>query len=785
VNRPGLRGNARVLCFAVLAVAAQGILADDEAGGDSSATNAPAAGHSLHGEAFNEGPRQAATLLSGTGKVKLNIKSRNPKAQAFFNQGVGQLHGFWYFEAERSFRQVASFDTNSAMAYWGMAMANVNNSNRAAGFIQRASDVKTNASPREVLWIEAYHGYFAGKKSETDRRKDLVTALEAIVQKYPRELEARTFLAFQLWDNEGKGVPITSRQSVDALMNEVLRVQPLHPVHHARIHIWNYKKDERALNSAARCGQSAPAIAHMWHMPGHTYSQHKRYDDAAWQQEASARTDHAYMMAARILPDQIHNFAHNNQWLCTDLLYCGRVRDAIELARNMVELPRHPKYNTLNRREDHTAYDKNNGSSMLGRNRLFDAFLDCELWPEMLALADTTYLEPTELPEEQARRFYALALAHCARGDTKAAEKLMSELDGCRKQLRQERFEATEKAEEEAKRDKAKADATDAMVKAMKGFSARLERVDKYRDELEIWTAALAGKTNEARKLLEENKDLPKEQRIRLWSAVGDTTNTVKLAEELVKDGTNQAPRLALAAHALWHSGATNAATNAFTQLRAVSARLDLDTPIFARLAPIARWLGFDSDWRIAPSTKKDVGQRPALDSLGPFRWQPYDAAPWALTGADRKRRSLADYKGRPVLVVFYLGNGCPHCLEQLNLLAPAAKEFEAQGIAIVAVSTDNADGLRKTVEKAKQEGGCPFPLVSDASLKAFKSYRAFDDFERMPLHATFLVDGDGKVRWQDINYEPFTDMKFLLAESKRLLALTKNRAVARVGSGN
>jgi hypothetical protein len=37
-----------------------------------------------------------------------------------------------------------------------MAMANVNNSNRASGFIRRAVDFKTNASPRERLWIDAY-----------------------------------------------------------------------------------------------------------------------------------------------------------------------------------------------------------------------------------------------------------------------------------------------------------------------------------------------------------------------------------------------------------------------------------------------------------------------------------------------------------------------------------------------------------------------------------------------------------------------------------------------------
>ena len=75
----------------------------------------------MHGEVFNEGPRQAAYLMGDTGNVTFPITSANPEAQAFFNQGIGQLHGFWYFEAERSFRQVAMLDPNCAMAYWGMA----------------------------------------------------------------------------------------------------------------------------------------------------------------------------------------------------------------------------------------------------------------------------------------------------------------------------------------------------------------------------------------------------------------------------------------------------------------------------------------------------------------------------------------------------------------------------------------------------------------------------------------------------------------------------------------
>ena len=89
-----------------------------------SAENDPLAGHSAHGEVFNEGPRQAAVLIEGTGNVHFPVTTASAEAQRFFDQGVGQLHGYWYFEAERSFRQAAALDRDCAMAYWGMAMAN-------------------------------------------------------------------------------------------------------------------------------------------------------------------------------------------------------------------------------------------------------------------------------------------------------------------------------------------------------------------------------------------------------------------------------------------------------------------------------------------------------------------------------------------------------------------------------------------------------------------------------------------------------------------------------------
>ncbi|GIT12812.1 MAG: hypothetical protein CM1200mP34_2180 [Verrucomicrobiales bacterium] len=33
------------------------------------------------------------------------------------------------------------------------------------------------------------------------------------------------------------------------------------------------------------------------------------------------------------MPDQIHNFAHNNEWLIRNLNHLGRASDAVALAR--------------------------------------------------------------------------------------------------------------------------------------------------------------------------------------------------------------------------------------------------------------------------------------------------------------------------------------------------------------------------------------------------------------------------------------------------------------------
>ncbi|MCB1203803.1 MAG: alkyl hydroperoxide reductase, partial [Verrucomicrobiae bacterium] len=273
--------------------------------------NETPAGHSYHGEVFNEGPRQAAVLIPGTGEVHLEVTTKSEEARKFFAQGVGQLHGYWFFEAERSFRQAAKLDPEAAMFYWGMAMANFKNDTRGKNFIDEAVERKAQASEREKLWIDGLAAYFKDPKTDAKKRlRDYVRSLEKILEKYPDEVEAEAFLLHQVFYNSGKDLPVSSHYAMNLLAEKILARYPRHPANHFQIHLWDGTDPSKALKAAANCGPAAPGIAHMWHMPGHTYSKLQRYTDAVWQQEASARVDHAHMIRYHIVPDQIHNFAH-------------------------------------------------------------------------------------------------------------------------------------------------------------------------------------------------------------------------------------------------------------------------------------------------------------------------------------------------------------------------------------------------------------------------------------------------------------------------------------------
>ena len=165
----------------------------------------------MHGEAFNDGPRHAAHIMPGMGKSHFPATTKKPEAQAFIDQGVAQLHSFYYFESERSFRQAAKIDPDCAMAYWGMAMSNVNNPKRAKEFLKEARKRAASASRREQLYIEALEAFYKDGDTDKNRQQNLLKGLESIVQDFPDDIDARAWLAMVAWQFAGNA--IISRQS--------------------------------------------------------------------------------------------------------------------------------------------------------------------------------------------------------------------------------------------------------------------------------------------------------------------------------------------------------------------------------------------------------------------------------------------------------------------------------------------------------------------------------------------------------------------------------------------
>ena len=380
------------------------------------------------------------------------------------------------------------------------------------------------------------------------------------------------------------------------------------------------------------------------------------------------------MMRDRVMPDQIHNFAHNNEWLIRNLIHIGRAGNAIDLAKNMTELPQHPKYNTLSKR----------GSAYYGRLRLLEALWKFERWEELIALADTPYLAPTDDEGEQIKRLRYLGTACYLTGDVARGDEQLALLEA--------RMPAEEEKQEEKKEPAPAAAGEEAGEKEAAPKSAENEdeeaeaagttvskknksNLEKAINALKGYAAVAAGDVKGGVALLKKAGE-DKLIVARLRAAHGEAEQVVGEVESFKNSNKNEVRPLAFLTEVQWLAGKKDEAKMTFEELRKMSSDIDLDSPIFQRLAPIAAAMNLPSDWRVAREVPTDFGERPPLDSLGPFRWRPSPAPEWTLKDSEGTALSLKHFRGKPVVVIFYLGYGCLHCVEQLHAFGPAGQGF-------------------------------------------------------------------------------------------------------------
>ncbi|MEO0447985.1 MAG: peroxiredoxin family protein, partial [Verrucomicrobiota bacterium] len=353
-------------------------------------------------------------------------------------------------------------------------------------------------------------------------------------------------------------------------------------------------------------------------------------------------------------------------------------------------------------------------------------------------------------------------------GDLSRGREQLAGIEARLTSWKEKQEEVIQQAEEKSK-DKKDAEKKKALDAAKKPLKGTIESAEKAVKELTAYELVFAEEPNieEAGKALDEAKGIGKGRKSRLFYLLGETEKALKLAGEEAKAAKNQVQPLAHYVHLLQEAGKKKEANVEMKKLRSLASSADLHLPVFQRLKDLG-----EEDWRSPVEPSQDLGARPSLASMGPFRWQPPKAPVFALKNAMEETISLADYEGKPVLMIFFLGRGCVHCMEQLGEFAPMDQQFEEAGIEVLAVSTDTVEGLREIYwDDGEAKRLFPFPLLSDHELTAFRAYRAYDDFEEIPLHGTFLIDEAGRLRWHSISHEPLMHPEFALEESLRLLS--------------
>ena len=211
--------------------------------------------------------------------------SCNEVAQRRFDRAMRYQHSYWYLPAREVFEETFKADPTCGMAYWGIALALLDNPhnaiprpNLAPGLaaIQKAKEIGAKTE-RERDYIDALMLMYADhdKLSHVQRIRAFRDAQEKIAAKYPDDDEAQIAYAITLNTSADMNDKTYAQQSKGAaILEPISQRQPRHPgVTHYLIHLYDYPATAaQVLDAANRYAKVAPAAPHAQHMPSHIYT---------------------------------------------------------------------------------------------------------------------------------------------------------------------------------------------------------------------------------------------------------------------------------------------------------------------------------------------------------------------------------------------------------------------------------------------------------------------------------------------------------------------------------
>ena len=114
-----------------------------------------------------------------------------------------------------------------------------------------------------------------------------------------------------------------------------------------------------------------------------------------------------------------------------------------------------------------------------------------------------------------------------------------------------------------------------------------------------------------------------------------------------------------------------------------------------------------------------------------------------------RRTYTLAEFAGRPVVLIFYPGDNTPVCTEQLNSYTDDIDQFLALDAQLLAISPEDLDSHEGF---ADHQGGFAFPLLADTDKALAQAYGVLGPvgFYR---RCVFVVDGTGTLTYVHRGY--------------------------------
>ena len=125
-------------------------------------------------------------------------------------------------------------------------------------------------------------------------------------------------------------------------------------------------------------------------------------------------------------------------------------------------------------------------------------------------------------------------------------------------------------------------------------------------------------------------------------------------------------------------------------------------------------------------------------------------APAFSLSSTPEQRVALSQFRGRPVILVFYPADWSPVCGDQLALYNELADEFAKFEAALLAISVDGVWCHRAFV----QDRGYHLTLLSDFEPKGevARRYGVYRDKDGFAERALFVLDKQGIIRWSYVS---------------------------------